>query len=214
MDPVSVTIARQRLELDQRPRRRPDRGVLPIALLISAALHVLVLSLGFDVPIRHRDVANTPGAIGGGTAPAMRAYDIVAAEYAAPTPRAAVVQRDIEVRPTTVTELTATSPDHQRGLTLPVGGVRALRSRSGSLLVPAFRSYGNVRVRTSVLWISRAPTSTARSLRTTPPRRPRRRLRGARPIGRTRMRTAGAGACRPAPSISAGPRSRLVSGSS
>lgn len=116
MDPMSITTARH---LHRRQRRRRDRSVFPVALVVSAAIHVLVLSLRLDAPITNQDPVGTSGAANSGTFRAMRIYDVVAVEDATPSLRTAVVERpDVQLRQT-VAELEALSTDDRSDLPMP-----------------------------------------------------------------------------------------------
>ncbi|MGH9161583.1 MAG: hypothetical protein ACRD2X_16570 [Vicinamibacteraceae bacterium] len=92
MDPMSVTSARHWMDLYRRQRRRLDRSVFPIALVISAAIHVLVLSLRLDVPITNRDAVITSRTWTAGRLQAIHIYDVVAVEDATPSPRTAIAR--------------------------------------------------------------------------------------------------------------------------
>ncbi|MGH7507334.1 MAG: hypothetical protein ACRELX_16895 [Longimicrobiales bacterium] len=90
-----------------RPRSRPGARALPIAIVISAAVHVIILGLRFEVPVVPRNIVPAPRFVNIESVPAMRAYDIAPVEADVPTPSPEVVpiepveavRPNVELRP-------------------------------------------------------------------------------------------------------------------
>jgi hypothetical protein len=77
---------------------------MPIALLVSAAIHLVVLALRFEASVVVRDAPAAPRLVNVDVAPAMRAYDITPVEGDVATPAVLVVPEpaariEVEVSP-------------------------------------------------------------------------------------------------------------------
>lgn len=80
-------------------RPRPGRRVLPIALLASAAIHLVLLAIRFEAPIVGPAAPAVPRLVNVEVVPAMRAYDIVAVEGDAAVPAVQVVPEPVAAPP-------------------------------------------------------------------------------------------------------------------
>ncbi|MGH7507262.1 MAG: hypothetical protein ACRELX_16520, partial [Longimicrobiales bacterium] len=71
-----------------RPRPRPGLHALPIAIVVSAAAHVIILGLRFEIAAIPPDAIVATRVVGIEVVPAMRVFDLVpvTSDVATPSP--------------------------------------------------------------------------------------------------------------------------------
>lgn len=84
----------------EKPRPRPGRNILPIALIASALVHVIILGIRFTTVTLGDGAVAPPQLLNVETVPGIRVLDIVPVAADVPTPQVVVVApRPLEPRP-------------------------------------------------------------------------------------------------------------------